>query len=42
MTPEFLEALLDGRSEEAAQLLDVELPEEFPRKEAAGGSSPCA
>jgi RimJ/RimL family protein N-acetyltransferase len=32
MTPEFLEALLDGRLEEAAQLMDVELPEGFPRK----------
>ena len=31
MTPEFLEALLEGRRAEAAELLDVELPEEFPR-----------
>jgi [ribosomal protein S5]-alanine N-acetyltransferase len=30
MTPEFVEAVLDGRREEAAQLLDVELPDEFP------------
>jgi RimJ/RimL family protein N-acetyltransferase len=33
MTPEFLEALVDGRREEAAQLLDVEFPEEFPRED---------
>jgi [ribosomal protein S5]-alanine N-acetyltransferase len=32
MTPEFLEALLDGRRAEAARLLDVEFPEEFPRE----------
>jgi [ribosomal protein S5]-alanine N-acetyltransferase len=30
MTPEFLEAVLDDRREEAAALLDVELPDEFP------------
>jgi ribosomal-protein-alanine N-acetyltransferase len=29
MTPEFLEAALDGRLEEAAQLMGVELPEDF-------------
>jgi RimJ/RimL family protein N-acetyltransferase len=32
MTPEFLEALLDGRREEAARLLAVELPDGFPRE----------
>jgi [ribosomal protein S5]-alanine N-acetyltransferase len=32
MTPEFIEALLDGRREEAAALLELELPDEFPRK----------
>ena len=31
LTPAFLEALLDGRREEAATLLGVELPDEFPR-----------
>jgi [ribosomal protein S5]-alanine N-acetyltransferase len=30
MTPEFLEALLDGRRVEAAAVLKVELPDEFP------------
>ena len=30
MTPEFLEALLDGRREEAGRLLDVELLDGFP------------
>jgi ribosomal-protein-alanine N-acetyltransferase len=30
MTPEFIEAVLAARREEAAALLDVELPEEFP------------
>lgn len=30
MTPEFIEVLLDDRREEAARLLDVELPDEFP------------
>jgi [ribosomal protein S5]-alanine N-acetyltransferase len=30
MTPEFVEAVLDGRREEAASLLRIELPEEFP------------
>lgn len=32
MTPEFLEAALDERPEEAAQLIGVELPEDFPRE----------
>ena len=32
MTPAFLEAILDGRREEAAAVLDAELPDEFPRK----------
>lgn len=32
MTPAFLEAVLDGRREEAATLLDAELPDEFPRE----------
>jgi len=31
LTPAFLEAILDGRREEAAALLGVELPDEFPR-----------
>jgi ribosomal-protein-alanine N-acetyltransferase len=31
MTPAFIEAVLDGRRDEAAALLDVELPVEFPR-----------
>ena len=31
MTPAFLEAILDGRREEAAKILAAELPEEFPR-----------
>jgi ribosomal-protein-alanine N-acetyltransferase len=30
MTPEFVEAVLDGRKEEAARLLRIELPPEFP------------
>jgi [ribosomal protein S5]-alanine N-acetyltransferase len=30
MTPEFIDALLDDRREEATRLLDVELPDEFP------------
>jgi [ribosomal protein S5]-alanine N-acetyltransferase len=30
MTPEFIEALLDGRREDAAELLGIELPDEFP------------
>jgi RimJ/RimL family protein N-acetyltransferase len=30
MTPEFVEAVLDGRREEAARLLRIELPDEFP------------
>ena len=33
ITPAFIEAVLDGRRVEAAALLDVELPEEFPREE---------
>jgi [ribosomal protein S5]-alanine N-acetyltransferase len=32
MTPEFLEAVLDGRLDEAARLLGVELAEAFPRE----------
>jgi [ribosomal protein S5]-alanine N-acetyltransferase len=32
MTPEFVAAVLDGRRDEAAGLLDIELPEEFPSK----------
>lgn len=31
-TPAFIEAVLDDRREEAAALLDVELPEAFPRE----------
>jgi ribosomal-protein-alanine N-acetyltransferase len=34
MTPEFLEAALDDRPEDAARLLGVELPEDFPRESA--------
>jgi [ribosomal protein S5]-alanine N-acetyltransferase len=30
MTPEFIAAVLDGRREEAAELLGIELPAEFP------------
>lgn len=30
MTPEFLEAMLDDRRDEAAALLGIELPDEFP------------
>jgi [ribosomal protein S5]-alanine N-acetyltransferase len=30
MTPEFIEAMLDDRRDEAAALLDIELPDEFP------------
>jgi [ribosomal protein S5]-alanine N-acetyltransferase len=36
MTPQFLEAVLDGRLREAAKLLGVELPEEFPREDSRG------
>jgi RimJ/RimL family protein N-acetyltransferase len=32
MTPAFIEAVLGDRREEAAALLDVELPDEFPRE----------
>jgi len=32
MTPEFLEALLEGRREHAEALLDIELPDEFPSR----------
>lgn len=32
MTPAFIEAVLDDRRDEATQLLDVELPDEFPRE----------
>jgi ribosomal-protein-alanine N-acetyltransferase len=32
LTPAFLEAILDGRREEAESLLDAELPAEFPRE----------
>jgi RimJ/RimL family protein N-acetyltransferase len=31
MTPAFLEAILEGRREEAASLLGADLPDEFPR-----------
>ncbi len=31
MTPAFLEAILDGRRDEAATVLGAELPDEFPR-----------
>jgi RimJ/RimL family protein N-acetyltransferase len=31
MTPAFIEAVLEDRREDAAELLDVELPDEFPR-----------
>jgi RimJ/RimL family protein N-acetyltransferase len=31
MTPEFIEALLEGDRERASKALDVELPDEFPR-----------
>jgi [ribosomal protein S5]-alanine N-acetyltransferase len=30
MTPEFVEAVLEGRQEEAGELLGIEVPEEFP------------
>ena len=30
MTPEFIEAALDGRHEEAARLLGIDVPKEFP------------
>ena len=30
MTPEFIEAMLDDRRDEAAALLDIQLPDEFP------------
>jgi [ribosomal protein S5]-alanine N-acetyltransferase len=32
MTPEFIEAVLDGRLADAAELMDVELPADFPRE----------
>jgi [ribosomal protein S5]-alanine N-acetyltransferase len=32
MTPEFLEAVLDGRLDDAAELIGVELPDAFPRE----------
>jgi [ribosomal protein S5]-alanine N-acetyltransferase len=32
MTPDFMEAVLNGRLEEAAAILDVELPDGFPRE----------
>ncbi len=32
MTPAFLEAILDGRRDDAASILAAELPDEFPRK----------
>ena len=32
LTPAFLDAVLDGRREEAAELLGVELPDDFPRE----------
>jgi len=36
MTPEFLEAALDGRLDEAARLIGLELPEDFPGEGAKG------
>lgn len=36
MTPEFLASVLQGRREEAAALLEVELPDEFPSKHDRG------
>jgi ribosomal-protein-alanine N-acetyltransferase len=33
MTPEFIDAALEGRRDEAAHLLDVELPDGFPEDE---------
>lgn len=32
MTPEFLEALLEGDRERASEVLDIELPDGFPRE----------
>jgi RimJ/RimL family protein N-acetyltransferase len=36
MTPEFLEAVLEGRAAEAAELIGVELPEDFPNEGVRG------
>jgi RimJ/RimL family protein N-acetyltransferase len=36
MTPEFVDAVLEGRSEEAAALLGAELPDEFPSEHDRG------
>jgi RimJ/RimL family protein N-acetyltransferase len=36
MTPEFLEAVLEGRVAEAAELIGVELPEDFPNEGVRG------
>lgn len=36
MTPEFVEAVLEGRREEAAALLDAEIPDEFPSEHDRG------
>jgi ribosomal-protein-alanine N-acetyltransferase len=36
LTPEFIEAALDGRREEAAKLLGIELPDEFPMEAERG------
>ena len=36
MTPAFIEAVLDGRRKEAAKLLQVELPEDFPTENERG------
>ena len=36
MTPEFISAVLEGRRDQAAALLDVELPDEFPSEHDRG------
>jgi [ribosomal protein S5]-alanine N-acetyltransferase len=36
MTPEFLEAVLEGRAAEAADLMGIELPEDFPNEGVRG------
>jgi ribosomal-protein-alanine N-acetyltransferase len=36
LTPEFIEAALDGRREEAAELLGIRLPDEFPMEAERG------
>ena len=46
MTPEFLEAVLDGDRERASETLDVRLPDDFPAKASCAssrsGSARCA